>query len=119
MKRSTVTGALFASATLGLLAAPPRPAAAQDTPAGVEEARRVATCLHHEDTEMQRIIRLMADAQHRATSASAETVDMLPLRAAPPGAVAGHFLPAAMVADDLDGEAFGALAASAVRPVLR
>jgi hypothetical protein len=49
----------------------------------------------------------------------AETVDMLPLRAAPPGAVAGHFLPAAMVADDLDGEAFGALAASAVRPVLR
>ena len=49
----------------------------------------------------------------------AETVDMLPLRAAPPAALAGHFLPAAMVADDLDGEAFGTLAGSAFRQVLR
>jgi hypothetical protein len=49
----------------------------------------------------------------------AETIDMLPLRAVAPDAVAGHYLPALMVADDLDGEALGGLAGSAIRPVLR
>ena len=48
----------------------------------------------------------------------AETIDMLPLRAVQPGAVAGHYLPAAMVADDLDGEALGPLPASAFRAVI-
>jgi len=48
----------------------------------------------------------------------AETLDMLPLRAVAPGAVAGHYLPAAMVADDLDGEALGPLPASAFRAVI-
>jgi hypothetical protein len=48
----------------------------------------------------------------------AETLDMLPLRAVQPSAVAGHYLPAAMVADDLDGEALSPLAASAFRAVM-
>ena len=48
-----------------------------------------------------------------------ETLDMLPLRLVPPGALAGQYLPALHVADDLDGEAFGTLARSQVRPVPR
>lgn len=48
-----------------------------------------------------------------------ETLDMLPLRLVPPESLAGQYLPALHVADDLDGEAFGALAQSQVRLVPR
>lgn len=49
----------------------------------------------------------------------AETIDLLPLRLVSPDAVAGQYLPGLYIADDLDGEALGVVAASAIRRVVR